>query len=176
MYKFVAAPTKDLGVPIHVTDICSISDHISEAFSDLIPQWKHNGFWLFDTPEAAREAAQEIEADLSEATLFYYETLEFEFHEKTRAWRPVAPEQAFKTAVVEPRGGKLVGFDVATFSAAWGAECSPLSCNGLALRTRVNQHCLFETLAMAKTALESGLFDDSEPGPYRIVAVYRIDP
>ena len=40
---------------------------------------------------------------------------------------------------------------------------------------RVNQHCLFNTQSEAKEALESGKFNDSEPGPFRIFAVYLVE-
>ena len=69
---------------------------------------------------------------------------------------------------------KIEGFDVTTFSGHNEPECSPLSCNALATDISVNQHCLFNTFAEAKAAIERGFFKNSEPGPYRIFAVYTI--
>jgi hypothetical protein len=54
-------------------------------------------------------------------------------------------------------------------------ECSPLSCNSLAAAITFNRHCLFESLDQAKQSLETGQFDNSEPGPFRIFAVYTVD-
>jgi hypothetical protein len=69
----------------------------------------------------------------------------------------------------------LRGFDVTTFSLNNSPECSPLSCNSLATSIPVNEHCLFNAFAEAKEALEAGLFENSEPGPYRVFAVYTVD-
>jgi hypothetical protein len=68
----------------------------------------------------------------------------------------------------------LAGYDVATFAAGTSPECSPLSCNGLAAELAANRHCLFESLEQAKQSLETGKFDHSEPGPFRIFAVYTL--
>jgi hypothetical protein len=32
---------------------------MSEVFSDYVEYWKHNGFWLFDSPEVINNIAQE---------------------------------------------------------------------------------------------------------------------
>lgn len=34
-----------------VEDIYSVSGCISKNFADYIIFWKHNGYWLFDSPE-----------------------------------------------------------------------------------------------------------------------------
>lgn len=34
-----------------VRDIYSLSRCVSEDFTDYINYWKHNGYWLFDSPE-----------------------------------------------------------------------------------------------------------------------------
>lgn len=49
-----------------------------------------------------------------------------------------------------------------------------LSGNSLATDIPVNEHCLFRTFQEAKEAIEGGLFKNSEPGPYRIFAVYTV--
>jgi hypothetical protein len=51
---------------------------------------------------------------------------------------------------------------------------SPLSRNGVAAEVETNQHCLFRTLDEALAALASGAFNECEPGPYRIYAVYSV--
>lgn len=157
-----------------IFDIFSLSNCISDDFADYINYWKHNGYWLFNSPEAIEEIATNEGIDLSGTTLFYYEAYEYEFDEDSNKWSAFTPEPAFVTEVLAPMDKHLEGFDVATFSAHTSPECSPLSCNSLATAIPVNTHCLFNTFAEAKGALEGGLFKNSEPGPYRIFAVYTV--
>jgi hypothetical protein len=173
MYKRVASKPDWLRAD-GVTDIYSLSRCVSEDFADYINFWKHNGYWLFDSPRIIEEIARDEGIDLSEATLFYYEAYDDEYGEDTKTWAAFSPEPAFVTNVQAPRAKRLEGFDVVTFFAHTTPECSPLSCNLLATDLPVNEHCLFHTLAEAREALESGAFNDSEPGPYRIFAVYTI--
>lgn len=174
LYKQIAARPPWLKAE-QVADIYSISNCISDDFTDYIPYWKHNGYWLFNTPDIIVEIASEASLSLDGHTLFYYEAYELQYDEDDRTWLPFAPESSFVTDVVIPVRKKLEGFDVASFSLHNLAECSPLSCNGLAAELPANAHCLFATLEEAKAALEQGDFDDSEPGPFRIVAVYSTD-
>ena len=95
------------------------------------------------------------------------------------AWL-ILPKDNFKIChATEPQHSTREGFDVVTYSVQTSAECSPLSCNGLAKDVCVadvsvadvcvadvsvpdvcvNEHCLFATFEEAKGALESGLFD-----------------
>jgi hypothetical protein len=173
LYKKVAARPEWLKAG-NVADIYSLSGCISEDFADYVNFWKHNGYWLFDSPEVITEIAVSAGIDLSGTTLFYYEVYEYEFDEDTKAWSEFPPEPSFTTDVREPAFKHLEGFDVVTFTARTSPECSPLSCNSLAAEIPVNRHCLFDTFDAAKAALESGLFRNSEPGPYRIFAVYTL--
>ena len=155
-----------------VTDIYSVSNCVSEAFCDFIPHWKHNGYWLFDSPALIREIAAAENIDLSGQRLFYYEVHEQQFDEVGLVWQPFVAETSFPTDVQVPAGKQLEGFDVVSFYALSAPECSPLSCNHMAESIAVNEHCLLETFAEAKQLLESGAFKNCEPGPYRIFAVY----
>ena len=157
-----------------VSDVHSVSHCISKAFCDYIPHWKHNGFWFFDSPRVIEEVASLASADLASTQVFYYEVHEHEFDAQRKCWQSFSPEPSFGLNVVEPKDRQLMGYDVVTFSAHTSPECSPLSCNGLAERMPVNAHCLLSSLAEAKTLLESGAFDGSEPGLLRIFAVYRV--
>ncbi len=74
-----------------------------------------------------------------------------------------------------PLRKQLEGFDVVTFWAGADPECSPLSWNYMAEELATNTHCLFATFEDAEAALNRGAFKDSEPGPYRILAVYSVD-
>src|SRR4029077_6714081 len=62
-------------------DIYSVSACLSKNFADHISYGKHNGYWLFDTPEAIQELARQNAIDLDGTSLFYYEVYEHEFDE-----------------------------------------------------------------------------------------------
>ncbi len=156
-----------------IADIYSVSGCISEDFDDYIQYWKHNGYWLFDSPEIIRSVAQDNSIELKGTSLFYYEAYEMEFDGE--CWRPYAPEPSLPTSIFPPPQRQLEGFDVVTFFARNLPECSPLSCNSLANGLPTNAHCLFSSFDEAETHVTSGTFNDSEPGPYRIFAVYSVD-
>lgn len=156
-----------------VVDVYSISGCVSEDFADYINFWKHNGFWIFDSPQVIRTVARDNSIDLASTLLFYYEGHEKEFDGKT--WAEFQPEPSMPTTVLLPRSKTLEGFDVVTFYCRNVPEHSPLSCNGLAKEIPTNTHCLLSSFDEAFNALESGAFIHSEPGPYRIFAVYSVD-
>ncbi len=172
MYKkVVPAPH---GVRSPSPDVYSVSGCISKCFADYIPYWRHNGYWLFDSPRIIRALANENAIDLSGLTLFYYEVFEQQYEAASHRWLPFAPEPSFSTNVHQPPETQLEGYDVVTFSAQTSPECSPLSCNSLADSVPVNSHCLFESFEEAKQSIEQGIFDDAEPGPFRIFAVHTV--
>jgi hypothetical protein len=156
-----------------VVDVYSVSSCVNEDFADYIQYWKHNGYWLFDSPEIIRALAREHAIQLEGTSLFYYEAHEMEFDGK--AWSPYEAEPSFPTNVIPPHEKRVLeGFDVVTFHAKNAPEHSPLSCNGLAKEIRTNQHCLLESFSQAYDRLSGGAFDNAEPGPYRIFAVYSV--
>lgn len=173
VYKRIAARPDWDDIPLHVEDIYSVSGCMSEMFTDYTRHWRHNGFWLFDRPDIMADIAKAEGIDLAPMTLFYYEFVDQQFDEGTRTWVSFRHDE-FPTNVALPAKKSLEGFDVATFSQGNWPECSPLSCNGLSKELPVNEHCLFSTLEAATSALENGHFDKSEPGPFRIVAVYSV--
>jgi hypothetical protein len=156
-----------------VVDIFSVSNCVNDDFADYIGYWKHNGYWLFDSPEIMRSLAAEHAISLAGTSLFYYEAYELEFD--GRSWSPVTGEPSLETHVSPPLHSRLEGFDVVTFFARNAPECSPLSCNSLAEKVATNTHCLFESFEQAETALNKGVFEAGEPPPYRIFAVYSVD-
>jgi hypothetical protein len=158
-----------------VKDIYSVSGCISENFMDYIKFWRHNGYWFFDNPEIIQELSLENSVDVEDLTFFYYEVYEKEFNEELKQWLSFEPE-SFSTNVILPTKKKFQGYDVVTFSVGTDPECSPLSCNHLASEIRTNSHCLLESFQEAMESLESGKVDKSEPGPFRIFAVYTVDP
>ena len=100
-----------------VSTIYSISGCISHNFADYIGFWKHNGYWLFDSPNIV----------------------------------------------------------TTSFSMQTSPECSPLSCNSLAAEVETNTRCLLQSFEQARALLEHGTFNNSEPGPFRIFAVYSVE-
>lgn len=158
----------------HVTDVYSVSNCVSKDFADYINYWKHNGYWLFDSPEVIAEVARENVIDLADTRLFYYELYEFEYNDDNQSWERFVPEASFKTHVVEPMTKQFEGYDVVSFYAHTSPECSPLSCNSFASEIKTNAHCLLELFEVAKQIVESNKFKDGEPGPYRIFAVYSV--
>jgi hypothetical protein len=154
-----------------VTDIYSVSACMSGDFADYISWWKHNGYWLFDSPEIILAVARENSIDVLPTTLFYYEVYELEFD--GTSWNTYAPN--FAVNVTPPARKNLEGFDVVTFFARSSPECSPLSCNSIAEEVPTNAHCLLASFEDAERSLNSGVFNNSEPGPYRIFSVYSVD-
>jgi len=157
-----------------VVDVFSLSGCISTNFADYVGFWKHNGYWLFDSPEVIEQVARDNSIDLSGTTLFYYEVYKLQFDADEGTWVPFEPEDSFGMDVLVPATRKLEGYDVVTFFARSSPECSPLSCNYLANSIGTNAHCLIESFEEAKEQLEAGKFNHSEPGPYRIFAVYTV--
>src|SRR5262249_10854815 len=102
------------------------------------------------------------------------EAHELQYDGDRRRWVPWETEESFATNVRRPSAATLEGFDVATFNAGTAAECSPLSCNGVGAELAVNSHCLLPTLEAAIRALDEGRFENSEPGPYRVIAVHSV--
>lgn len=158
-----------------VVDVYSVSNCVSNDFTDYIRYWKHNGYWFFDSPEVICKLDRENSIDLRGTTLFYYEVHELEFDEDKGQWASFNPEPSFTTQVVVPLMKTLEGYNVVTFSAGTSAECSPLSCNLQATEVETNQHCLLVSLEQAQRLLENGKFKHTEPGPYRIFAVYTLE-
>ena len=174
MAKKVARRPDGFDAP-HVHDIFSVSNCISGAFMEYIDFWRHNGYWYFNNPHLIQELALEQKIDLDSLTFFYYEIYEKEFDEELQQWLPFEPD-SLPTQVAPPANRELQGYDVVTYSVGTIPECSPLSCNYLAGEIETNAHCLLELFEEAKKGLESGAFGHSEPGPFRIFAVYTVDP
>jgi hypothetical protein len=158
-----------------VEDIYSVSGCISKGFADHITFWKHNGYWLFDSPEVIEQVAREQSIDLAGTTMFYYEVYAQEFDDAKEHWVPYEREESFTTNVRLPDQKILAGFDVVSGEMRNSPECSPLSCNSLANEIQTNSHCLLPDFETAKRLIETGGFNSSEPGPYRIFAVYTLE-
>jgi len=158
-----------------VEDIYSVSGCISKDFADYIKFWKHNGCWFFDSPEVIDQVAREQSIGLAGTTMFYYEVYEQEFDDGKGQWCPCERERSFPTNIRTPEKKILAGFDVVNSVTRNSPECSPLSCNSLTNEIQTNSHCLLADFETAKQLIETGKFNNSEPGPYRIFAVYTLE-
>ena len=158
----------------NVVDIYSISNCMSDDFTDYTTHWKTNGYWFLDSPSLIEKIASDNAIDMAGTKLFYYEVYELEYSENTKEWRSFQPSFPSQREVEPPKEKFIEGYDIVTFSVNTSPECSPLSCNNLAAEIPTNKHCLLESLDDAKRMLESGRFTNSEPGPYRIFAVYSL--
>ena len=158
-----------------IEDIYSVSGCISKDFADYIKFWMHNGYWFFNSHEIIEQVAQEHSIDLAGTTTFYYEVYAQEFDDAKGRWCPYESDRSFPTNVRTPEKMILAGFDVANSVTRNSPECSPLSCNSLANEIQTNAHCLLPDFETAKRLVETGRFNNSEPGPYRIFAVYTLE-
>ncbi len=156
-----------------IEDLYSASGCISPALIDARWSWLRNGYHLFDTPSQLLNTAHQFGIPLIGASLFFYAAHPLEFEETTVRWRECKLATA-RTQVVVPVRRVLEGFDIVTYHPDTGVGCSPLSCNGIAASTRTNRHCLLPSLRSATRLLEQGILSHSEPGPFRVVAVYSL--
>ena len=99
-----------------VSSIYSVSGCISENFTDYIGYWKHNGYWLFNSPGAILEIARENKIDLAETLLFFYEIHELQFD--SGGWTRFELEPSFRTDVSVPEAKVFEGYDIVTFFVA----------------------------------------------------------
>lgn len=171
MYKRVETP-KGFELP-GVSDIYSLGSCVNDNFADYIDFWKHNGYFLFDSSAIMRALAEEHAISLEGMRLFYYEAHDLQFDGDTGTWMPFGPFHD-DVNVQPPAHATLEGFDITSFWAGAGPECSPLSCNGLAADIATNPHCLLPAFEAAVDVLELGGFKNAKPGPYRIIAVYSV--
>jgi hypothetical protein len=159
----------------NVHDICAVSGCISFDFCDYINFWKHNGYWFFNSPRDIQTLATANDVDLSDTTLFFYKAHDLQYDADSQSWMPFTAEDSFHTSITPPLDSQFLGFDIVTYSMQNMPECSPLSCNHLATEVTVNDHCLIATVDYAIDRLEAGLFDNSEPGPFRIISVNTLE-
>ena len=162
-----------LDVPT-VRDVYAVSNCISPDFADYTTFWSYNGFWFFDKPSQITRLCAQHGIPLDDLTFVCYEAHPQQFNTNDHTWHDFGPDPEIKTDVSPPISPQLLGFDIVTYSMQNSPECSPLSCNHVAKDVRVNAHCLFDSLDYAIQCLETGVFDNAEPGPMRIVAVHSL--
>lgn len=173
MAKFIVACPPWLHTS-QVKTVCSVSACVSSDFTEWIECWRHNGYWLFDSLDVIDDIVREKQIDATSLTYFYYEGDEREYDDAPN-WVRYEPEPDVPVNVEIPVKKVLIGFDIVSYTTSYSAECSPLSCNHLAEKVQVNEYCLLETAEAASTLITSGALTGCEPGPYRIIAVYRVE-
>jgi hypothetical protein len=109
LYKRVAICPEGLNAP-QVADIYSLSSCVSKDFAYYINFWKHNGFWLFDSPSIIRDIALEHGISLEGLKLFFYEAYELQYDLAHRTWVPYGAEASFTTDIQTPIATRLEGF------------------------------------------------------------------
>lgn len=174
MYKTVAERPDWLSKPSIQTTF-SVSPCVSTDFAEWINFWKHNGYWFFDSPAVVFELAQSQGIPLDEMTPFFYQTYEKQWNSETEKWQDFALKNSFETNVEIPDKKVVRGYDVVTYSTGNNAECSPLSCNSLAMEILVNEHCLLPSFSNAVELIESGAFRNGEPESLRVIEVSTLD-
>ncbi len=150
-----------------ITEICSVSEHISQGPDDWINQWKHNYLGFFDSEQTALSLISDVPEQYD---LYAYEMYPFYVLDGLTSSVEIDPP----TGTVPP-GYEFLGYDIVTKSMSDFFECSPLSCNNAAENFPTNSFCLLETEAAAYEALLAMSKPGSrvEPGPYYLFKVYR---
>ncbi len=165
---------KPKGFQIHgIDDVYSVSDCVNEDFADYIKYWKHNGYWLFDSPRDhserwRRKTPFNLTERPSSTTKCTARSSMARFGPRTK------PNPHFQPTSFRRRKNCSKVSMWSRFMRGMRLTFSPLSCNGLARGIRTNPHCLLESFAEAYDQLNGGAFNNAEPGPYRIFAVYSV--
>ncbi len=149
-----------------VTEICSVSNCISDGPEQWIRRWKHNEFGFFDDERLAYDVMDRVpsEFDLYAYKLFPLRCLGDKVEEITLSGEPRPL----------PADYDFLGYDIVTHSTSSFFECSPLSCNHAAEVYAVNEFCLIaDQVAAYQTLLEISRAGTYEPGPYYLFEVYR---
>ena len=173
MYKKIIAQPEWLTCE-NVTNIYSVSSCFSTDFTNYIPYWKHNKYWFFNAPEDM-DSIINAHNITNEFELLFYELYEKEFDEEEQSWQEIQGEESFGYDVKSPLHKDFLGFDIVSYSIGTSHECSPLSCNSLCKEVGVNEYCLLDDFEYAIELTESLNESKAEPGPYRIIAVNRIN-
>jgi hypothetical protein len=161
-----------------VREICSVSECMSPGADGWIRRWRHNGLGWFNSVADAVGV-------IPDGQHAHYRLFAYRIHpEVFRAGRRLsfAPPADVKPEPM-PDGFQRLGFDSASKSSELTLclECSPLSCNEMAMEMSANAHCLFETLGEAIAGAQRFAVEQPEPGDYFVVEVleapgWRIDP
>jgi hypothetical protein len=153
-----------------VREICSVSDHISEAPDGWVDRWLHNQFGWFNRISDALGVVPEEQRAVFQ--VFAYRVHPEVFRPDGRV--PLVVPSDVKPDPI-PASFQSLGFDSVNKSMpdVQGFECSPHSCNGMDEECPVNEFCLFATLDEAIAGAVRFAFEQPEPGDYYVVEVLR---
>jgi hypothetical protein len=152
-----------------------VSDCLSERPSDWVQHWTHNRSWSYSTVEQALATVPGSEAGKYDVFAYWVAPRTF----IDGAWEDLDPDTLFHSdlpplpAGPGPTDCDVLGFDVVV----WGNHqlgCSPLSCNSLAKKFKVNPYCLVDDLEEALRLVAAFGNEACEPGPYLAVRVARV--
>jgi hypothetical protein len=147
-------------------EVASVSDCLVERPKGWLDLWRHNDWYLYDSPELAREIARECRAyDWPVTALFLY-PVQFEPDEEV-------PLDVQSTAAPPGDLFQRLGWDVVSRHLTEMFECSPLSCNNLAKDVAVNDACLLDSEAEAIAVARRCAVEQPEPGSYFVIEVWR---
>jgi hypothetical protein len=168
--KRIASRPKELDAP-GVREIASVSDCMSSGPENWIDHWRHNELGWFNTVVDAMSAIPKAERALYR--VFAYRLEPFAYHQGNQI------EIVIPTDVrPDPIGPEFVerGFDAVSKSmeTVLGFECSPLSCNYLAVELPTNEFCLFPNRDAAAAAAQSFSIEQPEPGDYYVIQVLEL--
>ena len=177
MDKYLAAVPEQRAAAKGITELCSVSECISQAYRDF-KQWGFNPSGCFTSPERALET---VPAERRSAVrVFAYRLFPLEFAGDAVRDVPV-------TTLLNTEPGDLpdtdaaptfrsLGYDAVSMRPAssnmmFAFDCSPLSCNSEFQGRSVNDHCLLDSWDAAVKAAQDFAKQEPEPGPYCIVEV-----
>lgn len=151
----------------------TLSGCIVKGFGDDISTFRHNGWYLYDTPSILAELAAAEKVPRASLRLLYAEVYPRTFSEAGVDLGELKPDPHFDTDIKPPADKTLLGYDVVNFYAGNFPECSYLSCNAMYREIDgLNEYLLFPDWQNALEKLQAGVFSHCEPGPTRLIALY----
>lgn len=168
--KHTAIRPKGIRAP-DVVEICSVSFCISETAEGMVDLWKHNNYFMYDSPEQVLCVLKILHKRITKYDIYAYKLYPIIVKNGT-----VAPKDVVlgSEVVVLSDHYEFLGYDAVNREDPNGEfGHSPLSCNKAAETMRTNKYCLFTSLDEAMSGAKLFSMGRAEPGPYYIVEVYR---
>jgi hypothetical protein len=152
--------------PAFVAEIASVSNCIADRPQGWLELWKHNDWFMYDSPDLARQIAADLRVFDCPITAYFLLPTRFDDAVEVAFDVPTA-------ATSLPSYFERLGWDVVSKYVTPEFECSPLSCNGMAADVGVNAACLLPSLEAAVAFARRCAAEQPEPGSYFVVEVWR---
>ncbi len=151
-----------------VREVCSVSNCVSKPPEDWIGHWLHNELGWFDRIADARAV---VPAGQTAAHRLFAYRIHPEFFRKGTPQPLVLSDGVHPDPI--PATFRALGFDCVSKSieSSLGFDCSPLSCNSMAVEIPANEYCLFDSLDGAVDGARRFSIEQPEPGDYYVVQV-----